>query len=253
MATPMLLAEADPALARSGWPRKSPWPARLDLLQSLSGLLLALFICGHMCFEGSILLGKDAMWQVSRFFEGAFFFDAPVPALVSLAALGVAALLVVHALLALRKFPINFRQLQAIVRHSRTLRMEDTRLWLIQALTGFFLFFLASAHLYQMIFWPEKIGPYASADRIWSDGLWPFYALLLITVGLHAGVGLYRLSLKWGWPRFLRTTLRRLMWTFVLLFIGIETATLVVYMEIGREHQGAYGERYTPPAIQETP
>jgi fumarate reductase subunit C len=248
-ASPALLAELESIKASPPWQRKSPWPARLDLLQSASGLVLALFICAHMGFEGSILLGKDAMWRVSRFFEGAFFFSAPVPALVSLAALGIFAVLVLHALLAMRKFPINFRELQAIVRHSRTVRMADTRLWLVQALTGFSLFFLASAHLAQMLFWPEKIGPYASADRIWSDHLWPFYAALLIAAGLHAGAGLYRLSLKWGWPRFLRASLRRLMWAFIFFFIAVETATLGVYMDIGRRHASAYGERYTPPAL----
>ena len=44
----------------------SRWPARLDLVQSLSGLALALFMWGHMFFVSSILLGKDVMWTVSR-------------------------------------------------------------------------------------------------------------------------------------------------------------------------------------------
>ena len=52
--------------------RKSRWPARLDWVQSASGLLLALFMWGHMFFVSSILLGKDAMWSVTRFFEGYF-------------------------------------------------------------------------------------------------------------------------------------------------------------------------------------
>ena len=42
--------------------RKSRWPARLDWMQSASGLVLALFMWGHMFFVSSILLGKDAMW-----------------------------------------------------------------------------------------------------------------------------------------------------------------------------------------------
>ena len=28
--------------------------------------------------------------------------------------------------------------------------------------------------------------------------MWPVYALLLVTVHLHAGVGIYRLAVKWG-------------------------------------------------------
>ena len=68
----------------SGLPgRSSRWPARLDLLQSLSGLALGLFMWVHMFFVSSILLGRDAMWTVARFFEGYFFFGRPLPWLVS--------------------------------------------------------------------------------------------------------------------------------------------------------------------------
>lgn len=51
-------------------PEPGPWPARLDLLQSASGLFLGLFMWLHMLFVSSILLGNDAMWAVARFFEG---------------------------------------------------------------------------------------------------------------------------------------------------------------------------------------
>ena len=56
--------------ARAAALRRSRWPARLDLAQSASGVLLALFMWAHMFFVASILLGKDAMWTVARFFEG---------------------------------------------------------------------------------------------------------------------------------------------------------------------------------------
>ena len=35
--------------------RKSRWPARMDLAQSLTGLFLGLFMWGHMFFVSSIL------------------------------------------------------------------------------------------------------------------------------------------------------------------------------------------------------
>ena len=49
-------------------------PARLDLMQSASGLFLGLFMWGHMVLVASILLGKDAMYTITRFFEGYYFF-----------------------------------------------------------------------------------------------------------------------------------------------------------------------------------
>ena len=63
--------------------RASRWPARLDLAQSASGLILALFMWGHMFFVSSILLGKDAMWTVTKLFEGYFFFGTAHPGIVS--------------------------------------------------------------------------------------------------------------------------------------------------------------------------
>ena len=63
--------------------RKSRWPARLDWMQSASGLVLALFMWGHMFFVSSILLGKDAMWTITKFFEGYFFFGRAYPGIVS--------------------------------------------------------------------------------------------------------------------------------------------------------------------------
>ena len=73
--------------------RKSRLPARLDLLQSASGLALGLFMWGHMFFVSSILLGNDAMWTITRFFEGYFFFGRSYPGIVSFIVAGVIALL----------------------------------------------------------------------------------------------------------------------------------------------------------------
>ena len=99
----------------------SRWPARMDWAQSVSGLLLGLFMWGHMAFVSSILLGHDAMWIVTKAFEGYFFFGRSVPVLVSFVVAAVAALIVLHAALALRKFPVSWRQLNTFNEHRRVL------------------------------------------------------------------------------------------------------------------------------------
>ena len=63
--------------------RKSHWPARLDWVQSASGLFLGLFMWGHMAFVSTILISNDAMWWVTKMFEGYFFFSRPYPAIVA--------------------------------------------------------------------------------------------------------------------------------------------------------------------------
>jgi fumarate reductase subunit C len=179
-------------------PRKSRWPAKLDWAQSASGLLLGLFMWGHMFFVSSILISPDAMWMVTKAFEGYFFFGTSHPILVSGVVAVVLALLVGHAALAMRKLPGSWKQLQTFAAHRKMLAHEDTTLWWVQALTGFALFFMATVHLYQMLMHPGAIGPYESAARVWH-GWWPLYLVLLLAVELHGGIGLYRLAVKWGW------------------------------------------------------
>ncbi len=179
--------------------RRSHWPARLDLAQSASGLVLALFMWVHMFFVSSILLGNDAMWTVTKFFEGYFFFGRSYPWIVSIVVASIIALVVTHAVLAMRKFPINYRQFGTFRSHMRMMHHEDTTLWFWQVFTGFALFFLASVHLYIMLTRPDRIGPFESADRVWTEHFWPLYILLLLAVELHGGIGLYRLAVKWGW------------------------------------------------------
>ncbi|HSN70590.1 MAG TPA: fumarate reductase cytochrome b subunit [Steroidobacteraceae bacterium] len=232
-------------------PQSSRWPARLDVVQSLTGLGLALFMWAHMLFVASILLGKDAMWTVTRMFEGYFVFGRSYPILVSGVAALVIAALVVHAALALRKFPASYAQYVTFRRHAGSMRHADTTLWLWQVWTGFALFFLATVHVYTMLTRPDQIGPYASADRVWSDVLWPLYLVLLFAVEIHAGIGLYRLAVKWGWfssanPDVSRRRLVRAKWAVTAFLIVLGLATLAAYIRIGIEHAPFYGERYLP-------
>jgi len=239
--------------------RKSAWPARMDLAQSTTGLVLGLFMWGHMFFVSSILISNDAMWSVARMFEGYFFFGKAFPILVSGVVAGVFALIVVHAFLAMRKFPANYRQYRDFIGHRRMLAHGDTTLWWFQAVTGFMLFFLAAVHLYQMMMHPGDIGPYESSDRVWSGRWWPLYLVALFCVELHGGIGLYRLAVKWGWPigadpDKARRRLQQLKWGLTVFFIALGLASLAAYMKIGYEHSHRVGERYTPawvkPALQ---
>jgi fumarate reductase subunit C len=226
--------------------------AWLDLAQGLTGLALGLFMWVHMLLVSSILLGKDAMYAVARAFEGQYLFGEPHPALVSGVVAVVAALFAVHALCALGRIPAGYREYHVLLRHARGLRHADTWLWLVQVATGLLLLFLASVHLYTMFMHPADIGPYESADRFVTGGMWPLYLVLLFAVELHGGIGLYRLALKWGWvpahadPRVMRRRLSRLKWTVTAFFLMLGLATFAAYMKIGIEHRDRAGERYVP-------
>ena len=230
------------------------WPARLDFLQSATGLALGLFMWVHMFFVSSILLGKEAMWTVARMFEGYFIFGSPQYWLVSLLVATVFTLFIVHAALALRKFPTSYRQYRTYRDHLKGMRHEDTTLWYWQVVTGFALFFMASVHLYIMMTHPDRIGPFESADRVWSDLMWPLYLVMLFAVEFHGGVGLYRVALKWGWfekgdPVATRHRLRAFKWALTAFFLILGVATLAAYMKIGIEHAPNYGQHYVPAAL----
>ncbi|KOR33276.1 fumarate reductase [Achromatium sp. WMS3] len=229
----------------------SPWPARLDLIQSISGLLLALFMWFHMLFVSSILIGKDAFWIMARFFEGHFFFSKPYPIIVSILVAIIFTMIVIHAILALRKFPSTWQQYRNFSSHMVAMNHSDTTLWMVQVITGFAMFFLASVHLYEMMMEPELIDPYGSADLVWSGHTWPLLMALLICVEIHGSVGLYRLALKWGWPTFgdmdkTRQTLKRIMWSLIVVLLGLGFLALSTFMRIGKDHASNKGQLYTP-------
>ena len=239
-------------------PRKSRWPARMDFAQSASGLFLGLFMWGHMFFVSTILVSKDAMWTVTKFFEGYFVLGASYPGMVSVVVAGVLAMVMFHAFLAMRKFPANYRQYRTFIGHRKLMAHEDTTLWWVQVVTGFLLFFLAAAHLYQMLMHPGDIGPYGSSDRVWSGRWWPLYLVMLFAVELHGGVGLYRLCVKWGWlegkdANASRRKLKIAKWVFTVFFLALGLATLGAYMKIGYEHRERVGERFTPAWVVADP
>jgi len=251
-----LTARPSPQRARAA-ARKSRWPARLDILQSASGLFLGLFLIAHMGFVSSILISHEAFHTVARFFEGAWLLGKPYPILVSGVVGLVTAIFVLHAWLALRKFPGNFRQYRAFARHRNSFRHADTNMWWFQVWTGFALFFLATIHLYQMLTQPALIGPFESADRVWTGGLWPLYLILLFAAEVPGGIGLYRLAIKWGWfhARTASHSRRRLRLGKTMLsvfFIVLGLITLSAYIDLGRSHADRAGERYSPPSAIST-
>ncbi len=232
-------------------------PARLDFIQSVTGIILALFISGHILFESSILISHNAMYIMTQFFEGFYFFGEKYPVIISLLASTVFLIIVVHAVIALRKFPANYKQYKSMKDHMVRMNHHDTSLWAIQVITGFAMFFLASIHLYTMISQPEMIGPYASSERMVIDMMWPLYMLLLFAVVIHAGIGVYRLILKWGFfeadqQKFMkqrRALLRMIMYFVVTLYLTVGLLSLFRYMSIGYEHDFKDGERYHPQGV----
>lgn len=230
---------------------KSRMPAQLDYLQSATGLILGLFMWGHMILVSSILISKDAMYMVTKMMEGEFIFGEAHPELVTITAGFIFIVFVVHALIAIRKFPGSYRQFKVFKEHAKRFKHADTRLWFVQVVTGFIMFFLGSVHIIMMMLNSDNIGPYASADRMVSGWMWPVYLILLVAVELHGGIGLYRLCVKWGWfegknAKESRRNLQRIKWALTAFFMTLGLLSLAAYIKIGIAHMDKAGERYVP-------
>jgi len=235
---------------------KSRMSARIDIWQGATGLFLGLFMWAHMLFVSTILVSEDFMYRVTKMFEGSFIFgyENSKPVLVSIAVFIVFVIFVIHAGIALRRFPNTYRQYRIITTHIVSLKHGDTGLWFVQLVTGFAMMFLGSVHLYVIMTNADKIGPYASSDRMVSGWMWPLYLLLLVAVELHGSIGLYRLSLKWGWfngkdARAACKRLKKIKWGITVFFLLLGFATFAAYVTIGLKHKDQVGKRYHPQAL----
>jgi fumarate reductase subunit C len=235
--------------------KKSRIPARLDFAQSGTGLILGLFMWVHMLLVGSIILGKDSFYFITKIMELSFLSESGhgFPIAVFFAVLTIFTLFIIHALLGVRKFPISWKQHRIIRDQMQMMNHADTNLWYTQVVTGFIMFFAGSIHLYIMLTNPAGIGPFMSADRIVSGNLWPLYIILLICVELHGTIGLYRLCMKWGWfvgkdARKSRQTLKKMKNSVTVFFLTIGILALLVFVVIGIKHRDRAGEKYVKHA-----
>jgi len=217
-----------------------------ELISGGSGLLLALFMWGHLLLVGSILLGARGFDWIAAILED-YYIAQPTVAVIIFAFL-------VHAVTASRKIPAQLHERKAMQQLAKGLRHAgrgrpvasheysafkphlESMLWIWQVRTGMVMLVLGSSHLILLgldIFTPlfgvtTGIEAVSSLQRV-QAGLWPLYGLLLLCVEFHASVGLYRLMVKWGiGSRLTRTTLHRIERVMFWLLLAVGVLTLVV-------------------------
>jgi len=228
-------------------PRATRAETRRQLLYELasgaSGLVLAVFMWGHMLLVGSILTGDRGFDWLAGGLEDLYIAQPTVFA--------IAALFLAHAVLASRKIPAQLRERRRMRDVARDLRSHrsslsaealrfrphvESMLWIWQVRTGMIILVLGSFHLVLIgidVLTPlfgERTGIEAASTlaRV-SSGLWLVYGVLLVCVEFHASVGLYRLAVKWGvGTRVSRRTLWRLERVIFFVFLGLGLVTLVV-------------------------
>ena len=218
----------------------------LEIVSGGTGLVLALFMWGHVVLVGSILTGERGFNWLATFLEDYYIAQPTV--------LVILFLFLVHAVFAARKIPAQLAERKRLaelaggLRNSGREKVEtrtahspfrphvESMLWIWQVRTGFIILVLGSFHLVLIaidIFTP-LFGSIAGIESVSSmarvqAGLWLPYAILLLCVEFHASVGLYRLVIKWGADLWLsRAVLHRIEQVIFWIVLGLGTLTLVV-------------------------
>lgn len=166
-----------------------PGRNRLDFWQAVSGAVLALFVCVHLVLEGTVILTPTLTNGIAWLLEALWIAQISAPLIVLLVAF--------HFYIAARKMPFRAGELQLFIRHSRSLREQDTWLWLVQVLTAIIILMGVFYHVYTVMT-DLPISAARSAARMHAGWL-PFYVIFLPSVILHTGIGIYRLAVKFGY------------------------------------------------------
>ena len=217
-----------------------------EIISGGSGLVLALFMWGHVVLVGSILTGERGFNWMATFLEDYYIAQPTV--------LAIFTLFLVHAVFAARKIPAQLRERKRIAELAKGLKNSgreyvatrtehspfrphvESMLWIWQVRTGMIMLVLGSFHLTLLaldVFTPlygdiAGIESSTSMARV-AAGLWFPYAILLLCVEFHASVGLYRLAIKWGADLWMsRKTMHRIEQVIFWLILVIGGLTLVV-------------------------
>jgi fumarate reductase subunit C len=217
-----------------------------EVLSGGTGLILALFMWGHVVLVGSILTGARGFDWLAGSLEDYYIAQPTIIAIFTL--------VLVHAALASRKIPAQLRERKQMLELAKGLNRSgrekvatrteyspfrphtESLLWIWQVRTGMVMLVLGSFHLVLLtldIFTPlygeiAGIESTTTLARV-GAGLWLPYAVLLLCVEFHASVGLYRLAIKWGADLWMsRETMHRIEQVIFWVILGLGALTLFV-------------------------
>jgi fumarate reductase subunit C len=161
----------------------------LDVTELLSGIFLVGFVWTHSLFVATILFGTRIFNQVPAILDA-----------IGISYIGITLVILViilHMVIAGRRIPSRFHDQRVVWQHARRLAHMDTWTWMFQVVTGVGILVMVSIHIWSVLTgWP--ITASTSAGRVQSHSFF-FDLIFLVFVQFHAGIGIYRQFVKWGW------------------------------------------------------
>ncbi|MEW5954181.1 MAG: succinate dehydrogenase [Bacillota bacterium] len=192
-----------------------------DLAELISGVLLVGFLWTHMLFVSAIFLGPEVFDKLAHFLDEYYLSYVGIPFILLVA--------FIHIITAGRRIPNRFREQKIIWRHAKMIKHTDTWTWVFQVVTGMAILVLAGIHVWVVLTdWP--ISAIKSAMRIESFYLY-FYFVLLLLGEYHAGMGIYRQFVKWGW--FKRRSISYVLNVITLIIVGLGLGALYIFRQLG--------------------
>ncbi len=197
---------------------KTALSGRMDFAQAASGVLLALFTLLHLIFVSSVLLSPNIMNSLGWFLEELYLAQLGGPLILLL--------MVAHFVLAARKMPFQIGTLPVFFRHAQSMQHKDTWLWLVQVATAVIVLVMVSIHIYVIL---DALPITAESSALREQNGWtPFYILLLVCVGAHLAIGLFRVGAKYGFiTDNNRATWTKRMWILMAVYVGLGILTII--------------------------
>lgn len=226
--------------------RKAKRAVRNEWISGITGAILAIFICGHLILESSILFGLDAYQRTVHLLEVTIPIAKPIVILITI-------VFFVHFVWASRKIPGKLEdrkrmmELGIKIKGSKKLWKQDkkletslpghfeTSLWIWQVRTGMIVLVTGAFHLI-LVAWNifTNMGVEGQAAGLSAEvatarvesGLWILYAVLMFAVVAHMAIGVYRLLVKWLADTWFVRKYSRLIFYFLFWFyivLGIAT------------------------------
>ena len=218
---------------------------RNEWISGITGAILAVFICGHLILESSILLGSEAYQWTVHLLEVAIPIAKPIVILITI-------IFFIHFIWASRKIPGKLEERKRMmelgkkIKGSKKLWNQDnkletslarhfeTSLWIWQVRTGMIVLATGAFHLI-LIAWniftdmgvfgqQAGLSVEVATARV-ESGLWILYAVLMFAVVTHMAIGVYRLLVKWfadTWfvRKYSRIVFYFLFWFYIVLGIA---------------------------------
>ncbi len=197
---------------------KTTLSGRMDFAQAVSGIILALFTLMHLIFVSTVLISPKLMDGLGFILEELYLAQVGGPLILLL--------MLAHFILAARKMPFQVGSLPVFYRHAKAMKHCDTWLWLLQVITAIAVLVMVSIHVYVIL---DSLPITAQTSALREQSGWtPFYCILLICVGIHLGIGLFRVGVKYGYITDAnRTKWVKRTWYLIGAYIALGVLTMI--------------------------